>query len=154
MKKFLVTINTTGYERKKFYGPDIILNDYMESINGLSITLDNMQEVIWQIEMFNNLPDDCPECWNEEGTHYNDVYLKWLNKPENKIVFIDTYSEKTVHYKITKADFFSNNFYVDEIIDYLEENDIVRIPFYNYPDIKAYNKHVVDNCYMEIKIVK
>ena len=55
MAKFKVTVNTDAYKckrcSKKNWKPGN-RNDYMIAINGITRTLYNMREVMWQLELF------------------------------------------------------------------------------------------------------
>ena len=55
MAKFKVTVNTDAYKckrcSKKNWKPGT-RNDYMIAINGITRTLYNMREVMWQLELF------------------------------------------------------------------------------------------------------
>jgi hypothetical protein len=75
MPRYKVTINTDSYKlgscSKKNWEPGT-RNDYMLAINGLTRTLNNMREVMWQIELFRGnsfLMSEYDENNKEENKH-------------------------------------------------------------------------------------
>ena len=151
MNKFQAIINTTSYKKVEYFTElsweKSTMNDYMEAVNGWSTTLDNLQEVVWQIELFNGIPQD----ESMDDTNYD--YIKWINKPENIISFIDKFKnvKRFIYVKAWNTN--QGYFDIDKIIEYLRENGSVKIPFDWYPNIKQYNKNP-KGCYMEIKEIK
>lgn len=92
MARYKMTINTDTYKcgrcSKKNWKPGT-RNDYMIAINGITRTLYNMREVMWQLELFHGnsfvmseYSDDNPE----ENYGLSDRYIKFLKKIQSNIM--------------------------------------------------------------------
>lgn len=97
MAKYKMTINTDNYKcgrcSKKNWEPGT-RNDYMITINGITRTLYNMREVMWQLELFRGnsfLMSEYDENNKEENYHLSDRYVRFLQK--NTIKYYDRLCE-------------------------------------------------------------
>lgn len=157
MPKYKVTINTDKYIcgkcSKKNWEPGT-RNDYMLAINGLTRTLNNMREVMWQIELFRGnsfLISEYDENNKEENYHLSDRYVKFLEK--NTITYLDRLCgfERT-HY-LSGYGWMQGYFDINKPLTELKEKGITQIPFKWLYDVRQYDS-AMNGCYMEIKKFK
>lgn len=77
MARYKMIINTDTYKckrcSKKNWEPGT-LNDYMIAINGITKTLYNMREVMWQLKLFQGCSFLSSE-WSEDNPKENFAYL-------------------------------------------------------------------------------
>lgn len=153
MKKYQATINTTAYKKRrcseKNWEPGT-MNDYMEALNGWTTILNNLDEVRWQIEMFDGTGPR--NCWDNEVNDYTKEYKDWRDKPENTITYLDKLCGFERTSRIEAYGFKQGYFSIDNVLEDLENNEVVQIPFAWCYDIRQYLKNM-DNCYMEIKVI-
>lgn len=86
MARYKMTINTDTYKcgrcSKKNWEPGT-RNDYMIAINGITRTLYNMREVMWQLELFRGnsfVMSEYSDGNPEENYGLSDRYIKFLQK--------------------------------------------------------------------------
>ena len=153
MARYKMTINTDTYKcgrcSKKNWEPGT-RNDYMIAINGITRTLYNMREVMWQLELFHGnsfvmseYSDDNPE----ENYGLSDRYIKFLKK--NTIKYHDRLCDLDRQQYLSGYSWIQGYFSVDEVMEKLKKEGIVKIPFSWLYDIRQYDK-AMNGCYMEI----
>lgn len=153
MTRYKMTINTDTYKcgrcSKKNWETGT-RNDYMIAINGITRTLYNMREVIWQLELFQGnsfIMSEWSEYNPEENFGLSDRYVKFLQK--NTIKYHDRLCELDRQQYLSGYGFMQGYFDIEEVIKKLKEEETVKIPFKWLYDIRQYNK-AMDGCYMEI----
>lgn len=154
MKKYQAIINTSAYEKIKCSNKNLeagSINDYMQALNGWNTILNTLDEVRWQLEMFNGTGPG-RDCWNDNGNGFTKKYKDWRDKPENTITYLDKLCmfEKTS--RIEAYGFKQGYIPINSVLEELENKGIVRVPFKWCYDSRQYIKNL-DNCYMEIKVV-
>ena len=157
MARYKMTINTNTYKRegcstKKWeHGT---WDDYMIAINGITRTLYNMREVMWQLELFRGnsyLMSEYDANNKEENYHLSDRYVKFLQK--NTIKYYDRLCkhERMQYLSGYLSEYGWSQGYLDigEIMEKLKSEGTVKVPFKWLYHIKLYDK-AMDGCYMEI----
>ncbi len=153
MARYKMIINTDTYKckrcSKKNWEPGT-LNDYMIAINGITKTLYNMREVMWQLKLFQGCSFLSSE-WSEDNPKENfglsDRYIKFLKK--NTIKYHDRLCNLDRQHYLSGYGFMQDYFDIDEIMGKLKDERTVKIPFKWLYDIRQYDK-CMDGCYMEI----
>ena len=122
----------------------------MIAINGITRTLYNMREVMWQLELFqgnsflmSEYSDDNPE----ENYGLSDRYIKFLQK--NTVKYRDRLCELDRQQYLSGYGWMQGYFDIDEIMEKVKAEGTVKIPFKWLYDIRQYDK-AMDGCYMEI----
>jgi hypothetical protein len=153
MARYKMIINTDTYKcgrcSKKNWEPGT-RNDYMIAINGITRTLYNMREVMWQLELFHGnsfvmseYSDDNPE----ENYGLSDRYIKFLKK--NTIKYHDRLCNLDRQQYLSGYGWMQGYFSIGEVMEKLKAEGTVKIPFKWLYDIRQYDK-AMDGCYMEI----
>lgn len=153
MARYKMAINTDTYKcgrcSKKNWEPGT-QNDYMIAINGITRTLYNMREVMWQLELFHGnsfvmseYSDDNPE----ENYGLSDRYIKFLKK--NTIKYHDRLCNLDRQQYLSGYGWMQGCFSIGEVMEKLKAEGTVKIPFKWLYDIRQYDK-AMDGCYMEI----
>lgn len=108
----------------------------MIAINGLTRTLRSLREVEWQIKLFQGC------WWNEdewsEGNGLSNRYEKFLKR--NTIKYYDRLCGFDRQQYLSGYGFTQGYFDIDEVINKLKQNGIVKIPFKCLYDIRQYDK--------------
>ena len=153
MARYKMTNNTDTYKcgrcSKKNWEPGT-RNDYMIAINGITRTLYNMREVMWQLELFHGnsfLMSEYDENNKEENYHLSDRYVKFLQK--NTIKYYDRLCELERTQYLSGYGWMQGYFSIGEVMEKLKSEGTVRVPFKWLYDIRQYDK-AMDGCYMEI----
>lgn len=122
----------------------------MIAINGITRTLYNTREVMWQLELFrgnsflsSEYNDDNPK----ENHGLSDRYVKFLKK--NTIKYYDRLCELNRQQYLSGYGWMQGDFSIDEVMEKLKKEGHVRVPFKQLYDIRQYDK-AMDGCYMEI----
>ncbi len=153
MAKYKMLINTDKYEcgrcSKENWEPGT-RNDYMLAINGLTKTLHNMREVMWQLELFrgnsflsSEYSDDNPK----ENHGLSDRYVKFLKK--NTIRYYDRLCGFERQQYLSGYGFIQGYFDIGDVMEKLKTEGSVKVPFEWLYDFRQYDK-AMDGCYMEI----
>lgn len=153
MARYKMTINTDTYKcgrcSKKNWEPGT-RNDYMIAINGITRTLYNMREVMWQLELFHGnsfvmseYSDDNPE----ENYGLSDRYIKFLKK--NTIKYHDRLCNLDRQQYLSGYGWMQGYFSIGEVMEKLKKEGTVKVPFSWLYDIRQYDK-AMNGCYMEI----
>lgn len=153
MARYKMRINTDAYKcsecSKKNWEPGT-RNDYMIAINGITRTLYNMREVMWQLELFRGnsfLSTEYDDNNKEENYGLSDRYVKFLKK--NTIKYHDRLCGFDRTQYLSGYGFMQGYFDIKEILETLKAEGVVKIPFAWLYDIRQYDK-ALDGCYMEI----
>ena len=153
MARYKVIINTDSYKcgkcSKKNWEPGT-RNDYMIAINGITRTLYNIREVIWQLELFRGnsfLSSEYSLDNPEKNYGLSDRYIKFLKK--NTIKYHDRLCELDRQQYLSGYGFMQGYFDIEEVIKKLKAEGTVKIPFKWLYDIRQYNKAMY-GCYMVI----
>lgn len=141
-----MTINTDNYKCGRCSKKNWELgtrNDYMIAINGITRTLYNMREVMWQLELFRGnsfLMSEYDENNKEENYHLSDRYVKFLSK--NTIKYYDRLCgfERTQY--LSEYGWMQGYFNIGEVMEKLKAEGIVRVPFKWLYDIRQYDKAI------------
>ena len=156
MARYKVTINTDSYKcgrcSKQNWEPGT-RNDYMIAINGITRTLYSLREVMWQLELFRGnsfLTSEWDESNSKENDHLSDRYVKFLKK--NTVKYHDRLCGFDRTQYLSGYGWKQGYFSVNETIETLKKDGIVKVPFKWLYDIRQYDK-AMDGCYMEIKKV-
>lgn len=153
MIKYQMVIHTDAYRSarcsKKNWEPGT-RNDYMLAINGITRSLHNMREVMWQLELFrgnsfvmSEYSDDNPE----ENYGLSDQYMAFLKK--NTIKYHDQLCGLDRTQYLSGYGFMQGYFSVGTVLEKLKTEGTVKVPFKWLYDSRQYDKHM-DGCYMEI----
>lgn len=153
MARYKMVIRTDSYIcgrcSKKNWEPGT-RNDYMLAINGISRTLYNMREVMWQLELFRGnsfLISEYDDNNPEENYGLSDQYVKFLKK--NTITYHDRLCEFERTQYLSGYGWMQGYFNIDEVMGKLKTEGSVKVPFQWLYDIRQYDK-AMDGCYMEI----
>ena len=153
MAKYKMVIHTDTYEcgrcSKKNWEAGT-RKDYMLAINGLTKTLYNMREVMWQLELFrgnsflsSEYSDDNPK----ENHGLSDRYVKFLKK--NTVRYYDRLCGFERQQYLSGYGFMQGYFDIGDVMKKLKTEGSVKVPFKMLYDIRQYDK-ALDGCYMEI----
>jgi predicted transcriptional regulator len=150
IKMYKISIDTNNYKNLKCSKKNWengTVNDYMNALNGWNRKVNDIQEVIWQIEMFAH---NChTNCWDNEKEDYTEKFKQW-STDENKITYYDNLCEFNRESKIEVYGFAQGYFDIEKILKELEEKNIIQIPFKWCYDLRQYSKNM-NGCYMQIE---
>jgi len=155
MGKYAVTINTDSYVcqkcSKKAWEPGT-MNDFMITLNGWHTTEYSLKEVLWRILLFqgNDFPHSEWNKKNENGFHLSDAYTKWIKRKCNWVTYMDRLCGCERMNRPSGYGFMQGYFNVQEVLDELKQNGIVKITFTSLYDLRQYYKGM-NGCYMEIR---
>lgn len=123
------------------------MNDFMHAINGWKVRENSLKEVYWRIEYFAGRGG----CVSEEE---KDKYSLWLLRYDNKnkITYMDNLCGFKRTSKVEAYGFHQGYFDIQQKIDILKENGIVKIPFKSFYDSRQYCRNL-DGCYLIIEKV-
>jgi hypothetical protein len=149
---YQVRISTEAYKpkrcSKKNWEPGT-LNNFMEALNGWTITEPDEQCLRWRIAMFaHNAVND---NWDKKKETYTKKYKTWKDNPKNKVIYLDKLCEFERTDEPAVYGFAQGYFSTDKVITELNEKGSVKIPFSWAYDARQYSKNM-DGCYMEITI--
>lgn len=153
MTKYQMKINTDTYElqrcSKKNWEPGT-MNDYMVSINGITRTLKNLTEVMWQLELFggNSFLSSEYRDDNESEHGLSERYMKFLDK--NLIKYHDRLCDLDRQQYLSGYGITQGFFNVDEYLETLKTKGYIKVPFEELYDTRQSNYKKVKGCYMEI----
>lgn len=153
MARYKMIINTDTYKcgkcSKKNWEPGT-RNDYMIAVNGITRTLYNMREIMWQLELFRGnsfLSSEYNDNNLKENHGLSDRYIKFLKK--NTIRYYDRLCGFERKQYLSGYGFMQGYFDIGEVMEKLKAEGTVKIPFKWLYDIRQYDKDM-DGCYMEI----
>lgn len=154
MAKYEFSVNTDKYIchrcSKRNWEPGTV-NDYMLAINGIKRTLNSLQEVLWQLELFRGnsfLMSEYSEENPEENYHLTDKYYNFLKK--NEITYFDRLCGFNRTQYLSGYGFMQGYFNIGEQIQKLKKEGYVKIPFSWLYDIRQYDKNM-NGCFVEVK---
>ena len=153
MARYKMIINTDTYKCGRCSKKNWELgtrNDYMIAINGVTRMLHNMQEVMWQLELFrgnsflsSKYSDENPK----ENNGLSDRYVKFMKK--NTITYYDRLCELYRRQYLSGYGWMQGYFSVDDVIGKLKQEGTVIVPFKALYDSRQYD-NAMNGCYMEI----
>ena len=148
MAIYQLTVNTEKYKVKqcssKNWKPGT-QNDYMQAINGIQRDLKNIQEVEWQLELFQgNSRMDMNDT--EKLASYN----RFLD--ENVITYHDKICDLDRKHYLSGYGCMSGDYKPAKDLDDLKLCGYVKILFQSFYDSQHYDKSM-DGCYLEIREV-
>lgn len=157
MARYKVLINTDSYNckrcSKKNWEPGT-MNDYMIALNGWHTVEHSLREVMWRLMMFQG--NDFPHSeWVDKPngeSGLSDRYTKWRNKKCNTIKYMDRLCGFERKQMPMGYGWKQGYFNIDEVIENLKKDGIVKVPFKWLYDIRQYDK-CMDGCYMLIEKV-
>ena len=154
MAKYRFSVNTDKYIcnrcSQRNWEPGTV-NDYMLAINGIKRTLNSIQEVLWQLELFRGnsfLISEYSEENPEENYHLSDKYCKFLKN--NEITYFDRLCGFNRTQYLSGYGFMQGYFSVGEQIQKLKKEGYIKVPFSWLYDIRQYDKNM-NGCFVEVK---
>ena len=153
MARYRMVMHTDAYKcarcSKKNWEPGT-RNDYMLAINGITRSLHNMREVMWQLELFRGnsfLTSEYDENNPKENHGLSDRYVAFLKK--NTVKYHDRLCDLDRTQYLSGYGFMQGYFDIDSVLEKLRAEGMVKVPFKWLYDSRQYDKHM-DGCYMEI----
>lgn len=122
----------------------------MIAINGITRTLYNMREVMWQLELFRGnsfVMSEYSDGNPEENYGLSDRYIKFLQK--NTIKYHDRLCKLDRQQYLSGYGLMQGDFDIGEIMEKLKAEETVKIPFKWLYDIRQYDT-AMNGCYMKI----
>lgn len=153
MSKYQMRINTDAYVlqrcSKRNWEPGT-MNDYMVTINGLTRTLKNLKEVMWQLELFGGNSFLMSEYSDDNKSEYglSERYMKFLDK--NLIKYHDRLCDLDRKQYLSGYGWMQGGFSAGMFLEVLKSKGYVKIPFEELYDIRQSYYKKVKGCYLEI----
>ena len=149
--RYKVTIDTSSFKKLRCSQKNWergTINDFMAAINGWTIIEPDIQCLKWRLAMFSK--SAVSDNWDNFTNYYTEKYIKWKNQCKNKITFKDVLCNMTRVESLAVYGFAQGYFNIDAILDALEKNGSVKVPFSRAYDSRQYLKNY-DKCFILIE---
>lgn len=152
MSRYIITINTTEYKpmmaNDKCWERGTV-NDFMEALNGYTVTETNLSMVKRRINVFAGHGYCCDSSSDDMTAN---KYFEWLRNPKNKvqITFFDRLCGFERTEDVAPYGFKQGYFDIGKMIDTLRTNGKIKIPFEWCYDIRQSMTKRCKGCFMEI----